>query len=399
MFWATRRAGLRITAINWHLTGEEAAYIVDDCDAKAFFADARFADAAGARRAARCQRAAADRHRRFAFPASTTTNRGCRTKTAATFADPQLGSPDAVHVGHDRAAERRVSVGPAADRRRIRPSRPSYRPGAERAPVHRAAVSRGAAVVLARDPARLRRGRRDDGRLGRRARPAADRAASASRTRTWCRRCFIGCCRCRRAARRHDLSSLRYILHGAAPCPVASSTPDRVARADRVRVLRRNRRHRHVRGFARRGCSSPARSASRTATITSASSTKRAGELPPRRARPDLPARAGAGALHVLQGRHRRRASAYRGDYYTLGDIGYLDDDGYLFLTDRSAHLIISGGVNIYPAEVEAVLLTHPAIADVGVIGVAESRMGRGSEGRGDAAVRLTRRRTIAGAS
>jgi acyl-CoA synthetase (AMP-forming)/AMP-acid ligase II len=69
-------------------------------------------------------------------------------------------------------------------------------------------------------------------------------------------------------------------------------------------------------------------------------------------------------------------AKAYRGDYYTLGDIGYLDADGYLFLTDRSAHLIISGGVNIYPAEAESVLFTHPAVADAGVIGVPNSEWG-----------------------
>ena len=56
--------------------------------------------------------------------------------------------------------------------------------------------------------------------------------------------------------------------------------------------------------------------------------------------------------------------------------MGYLDEDGYLFLTDRSANLIISGGVNIYPAEVEAVLLAHPAVADVGVIGVPNDEWG-----------------------
>ena len=49
-----------------------------------------------------------------------------------------------------------------------------------------------------------------------------------------------------------------------------------------------------------------------------------------------------------------KTAESYRGEYFTLGDVGFLDDDGYLFLTDRSAHLIISGGVNIYPAEIEA---------------------------------------------
>ena len=71
-----------------------------------------------------------------------------------------------------------------------------------------------------------------------------------------------------------------------------------------------------------------------------------------------------------------KTAGSYRGEYFTLGDVGYLDDDGYLFLTDRSAHLIISGGVNIYPAEVEAALIEHPAVGDVGVIGVPDEDWG-----------------------
>lgn len=60
----------------------------------------------------------------------------------------------------------------------------------------------------------------------------------------------------------------------------------------------------------------------------------------------------------------------------TLGDIGYLDDDGYLYLTDRQAHVINSGGVNIYPQEAENVLASHPAVADVAVIGVPDPEMG-----------------------
>ena len=60
----------------------------------------------------------------------------------------------------------------------------------------------------------------------------------------------------------------------------------------------------------------------------------------------------------------------------TLGDMGYLDDDGYLYLTDRQAHMIISGGVNIYPQEAENILAGNPAVVDVAVIGVPDDEMG-----------------------
>ncbi|HWJ82488.1 MAG TPA: acyl-CoA synthetase [Nocardioides sp.] len=65
------------------------------------------------------------------------------------------------------------------------------------------------------------------------------------------------------------------------------------------------------------------------------------------------------------------------GTWTAVGDMGYLDEDGFLFLTDRKAFTIISGGVNIYPAEVEAVLTLHPQIFDVAVIGVPDPEMGQ----------------------
>jgi acyl-CoA synthetase (AMP-forming)/AMP-acid ligase II len=60
----------------------------------------------------------------------------------------------------------------------------------------------------------------------------------------------------------------------------------------------------------------------------------------------------------------------------TLGDVGLLDEDGYLYLTDRQAHMIISGGVNIYPQEAENVLSGHPKVVDVAVFGVPDAEMG-----------------------
>jgi long-chain acyl-CoA synthetase len=68
-------------------------------------------------------------------------------------------------------------------------------------------------------------------------------------------------------------------------------------------------------------------------------------------------------------------ASRLRG-FFTVGDIGYLDDGGYLFLCDRKSDMIISGGANIYPAEVEAEIIMHPKVADVAVFGVPDDDWG-----------------------
>jgi long-chain acyl-CoA synthetase len=68
---------------------------------------------------------------------------------------------------------------------------------------------------------------------------------------------------------------------------------------------------------------------------------------------------------------------AWRDDYFTVGDLGWLDEDGYLFLADRRTDLILSGGVNIYPAEVETALAEDPAVVDAAVFGLPDERMGQ----------------------
>jgi long-chain acyl-CoA synthetase len=87
----------------------------------------------------------------------------------------------------------------------------------------------------------------------------------------------------------------------------------------------------------------------------------------------------GGGADFAYHNDPEKTASAHdaRGrGWSTLGDVGYLDADGFLFLTDRKAHMIITGGVNVYPQEAENVLAVHPKVADVAVLGVPNEEFG-----------------------
>ncbi len=172
-----------------------------------------------------------------------------------------------------------------------------------------------------------------------------------------------------------DASSLRFVLHGAAPCPV------HVKR----RLIEWLGPIVHEYYAATEG----------TATwVDSAAWLSRPGTVgrlvPPDIVRivgpdgGDLPAgepglvyikAPEAGRFEYFKDPEKTR-STYLGDYFSVGDVGYVDADGYLYLTDRSANLIISGGVNIYPAEVDAVLLEDPRVGDAATIGVPDDDWG-----------------------
>jgi long-chain acyl-CoA synthetase len=174
---------------------------------------------------------------------------------------------------------------------------------------------------------------------------------------------------------KYDLSSLQFVIHGAAPCSVQlksamikwwgpilseyyAATEGRAVNVTSIDWLRRPgtvgkpNPLEHVRIFD-----------------------EHAQQLPPNTAGTIYIKAPAVGRFNYFKD-DGKTASSYRGDYFTLGDIGYLDEGGWLFLTDRNANLIISGGVNIYPTEIEAVLLTHPAVGDVGVIGVPNEEWG-----------------------
>lgn len=99
----------------------------------------------------------------------------------------------------------------------------------------------------------------------------------------------------------------------------------------------------------------------------------------------DLP----AGSIGTLYFRRADGAPRYHGDEektrssqlpdgrFTVGDVGYLDEDGYMYLVDRRVDLILNGGVNVYPAEIEGVLSQHPAVRDVAVFGIPDPEFGQ----------------------
>ncbi len=81
--------------------------------------------------------------------------------------------------------------------------------------------------------------------------------------------------------------------------------------------------------------------------------------------------------FEYLNDAEKTAACRNRQGWVTVGDVGYLDEEGYLFLTDRRHHMIISGGVNIYPQEAENLLVTHPKVLDAAVFGIPDDEMGQ----------------------
>ncbi len=167
----------------------------------------------------------------------------------------------------------------------------------------------------------------------------------------------------------YDVSSLRCMVHARRPLPTRDQAPhDRVVGRRHHGVLRghRGRRH-HRRGpgvadQARARWAGPGRGPRSASSTTTTSSCRPAPRAPStwRWPRPTSSTRA-------TEPRPTRTAPK---GFFTVGDWGLLDDDGYLFLKDRKSDMIISGGVNIYPAEIEGTLLTFPKIGDVAVFGI-----------------------------
>ena len=173
--------------------------------------------------------------------------------------------------------------------------------------------------------------------------------------------------------------SLHLVLHGAAPIAArGEAAHDRVVGARAGRVLGRDReRRRHARRFAgvaraprHRGAGAAALGGLRRRRRRSSASARR-----DRRALLAAP-RCAASPSSTTATPRRPRARISKPGVITLGDVGWVDADGYVYLCDRKSNMIISGGVNIYPAEIEQVLAEHPAVADVAVFGIPDDEWG-----------------------
>ncbi len=173
----------------------------------------------------------------------------------------------------------------------------------------------------------------------------------------------------------YDLSSLRRVVHAAAPCPVdikkamiewwgpiidefySSSEGAGTSFITAEEWLKRP--------------GSVGRTLTGVPHILDDSGT----ELPP--GRPGDIYYEGGLQFTYLADQEKTRASRNTHGWTTVGDVGYLDEEGYLYLTDRRHHVIISGGVNIYPQEAEGALVSHPKVLDAAVFGVPDPEMGQ----------------------
>ncbi len=172
---------------------------------------------------------------------------------------------------------------------------------------------------------------------------------------------------------RYDVSSLRQVLHAAAPCPV--ETKRRMLEWWGPVIY-------EYYGATEGGGTlvSPEEWLERPGTVGRPWAGAEVRILDAAGA-PCPTGTAGTVYMKLLQGFDykgdpEKTRSNRRGDFFTVGDVGYLDDAGYLFLCDRKIDMIISGGVNVYPAEVEAALFQDPRVGDVAVFGIPDEDWG-----------------------
>jgi long-chain acyl-CoA synthetase len=366
---AAMRSGMRVTPVNWHLTAEEIAYVVKDCEAKALFADTRVATCEAV--AALCPDLVVKVAIGGDLPDFLTYETALEPLSGADIPDPSRGYPmlyTSGTTGRPKGVYKPEAPAPVFDpaRDRDRELHICTGPAYHAAPLMgdvRGALTNGVPVVFMDkwdsetvlrtiDRMRVTHGHFVPIMFQRLlALPAQVRA-------------------------KYDLSSLKQITHGAAPCPPEVK---RATIAWLGPVLRE-----YYAGseggagfviFSEEWLRKPGSVGRRIAPEAARILDENGDECPPGVAGAIYLKLAEVGAFEYYKDPTKTQ-SARRGDYFTMGDVGYLDEDDYLFLTGRSAETIIAGGVNIYPQEVDNELIKHPAVEDVCTVGAPNEEWG-----------------------
>ena len=378
--WAAQRSGLVYTAINYHLTPDEAAYIVADSDARALIGSAALGDAATALATRLPDRVATRLAVGGALPGFEPYEPAIAEHPAAPLAEELEGLPMLYSSGTTGRPKGVAHVHP-----RIAVGTPQpvldgfarlYGLGTDSvylspAPLYHAAPLHFCMSVLRLGGTLVIMDRFDP----------ANSLALIERHRVthsqWVPTMFIRLLKLPDAERgRHDLSSHRVAIHASAPCPVAVKEQmiawwgpilfEYYAATEGIGATVIT----SAQWLAHRG--SVGRALGCTLHIVDDDGR----ELPVGEAgRVFFESSAATPFAYYKDPEKTARARDTHG-WATVGDVGYLDADGYLYLTDRKDFMIISGGVNIYPQEIENLLVTHPRVADVAVFGVPNDEMG-----------------------
>ncbi|ANZ23546.1 MULTISPECIES: acyl-CoA synthetase [Rhodococcus] len=384
LYWAAVRSGMYVTFVNTHLAPPEVAYIVDDCDAAALVVSAPLVDLAVA--------VAGDtpkvRHR-LAFGGDVPGHLGYEAEIAAMSTTAPVDQPGGTDMLYSSGTTGRPKgIKPALSGAQVGEQAASNAVGLLQsfgfdddcvyyapAPIYHAAPLRFGAAAQALGGTAIVAGRFD----------AETCLADLERYRVthsqWVPTHFVRLLKLPEQVRgRYDLSAMRAAIHSAAPCPVEvkqamidwwgeviyeyySSTES--VGSTIVSPQEWLRKPGTV-GRTGHGHASLAHICAEDGT-----------ELP-------------HGQIGLIYFERPGYSFEYHNDpektaesrnplhptWATTGDIGYLDEDDYLFLTDRAKFTIISGGVNIYPQEIENALALHPKVFDVAVIGVPDAEMG-----------------------
>ena len=378
VYLAALQGGWYYTPINWHFTAPEIAYIVADCEARAFFVHERYAAVGGAA----AVQAGVPASGRLSYgtvpgftpvpnllagqPASMPANRTAGSTmhyTSGTTGRPKGVRRPLSGLDPDEAAELTTALlqlfgVPAGQPNVHLVTSPNY---------HTAVTLFGAAAShLGHTLAYM------DAWDAEQALACVERyrVTSTHMVPTHFKRMLALPAETRQ---RYDLSSMRWLLHAAAPCPV----PLKQAMLDWWGPVV----YEYYAATEGGGTlATPQDWRDRPGTVGRAWPVSKVmiadddgTECPPGQ----------PGTVYLQMGLDfeykgdpaKTEANRLRG-FFTAGDIGYLDGDGYLFLCDRKSDVIISGGVNIYPAEIEAELIMHPAVADVAVFGIPDDEWG-----------------------